>query len=160
MALIAIPPQLTTLQNLPPRPFTAPPSKFSSTSPPTPNASSTSTVTFSYYPTKSANPVSVSNTTSTSRGSSLVVRASTSPFSPNIADTLGDVQIFTAAGDPVFFKDLWDPNQVCLRVILCVYMYVLFEFHFWRLELDFFCFFGLQGIAVVALLRHFGCPCW
>uniref|UniRef100_A0A7N2M0C5 Uncharacterized protein n=1 Tax=Quercus lobata TaxID=97700 RepID=A0A7N2M0C5_QUELO len=54
------------------------------------------------------------------------VRASTSPFSPNIADTLGDVNIFTAAGDPVFFKDLWDQNQ---------------------------------GIAVVALLRHFGCPC-
>ncbi|KAK4584924.1 hypothetical protein RGQ29_022550 [Quercus rubra] len=54
------------------------------------------------------------------------VRASTSPFSPNIADTLGDVNIFTAAGDPVFFKDLWDQSQ---------------------------------GIAVVALLRHFGCPC-
>ncbi|XP_023903958.1 thioredoxin-like protein AAED1, chloroplastic isoform X6 [Quercus suber] len=126
MALIAIPPQPTTLQNLPPRLFTAPPSKFSLTSPPTPNASSTSTVTYSYYPTKSANSVSVSNTTSTSRRSSLVVRASTSPFSPNIADTLGDVNIFTAAGDPVFFKDLWDQNQ---------------------------------GIAVVALLRHFGCPC-
>ncbi|KAK9990827.1 hypothetical protein SO802_025812 [Lithocarpus litseifolius] len=123
MALIAIPPQLTTLQNLPP---SAPPSKFSLTSPPSSNASSTSTVTFSYYPTKSANSVSVSNTTSTSRRSSLVVRASTSPFSPNIADTLGDVNIFTAAGDPVFFKDLWDQNQ---------------------------------GIAVVALLRHFGCPC-
>ncbi|KAK7821623.1 hypothetical protein CFP56_037568 [Quercus suber] len=39
------------------------------------------------------------------------VGASTSPFSPNIADTLGDVIIFTAAGDPVFFKDLWDQNQ-------------------------------------------------
>ncbi|XP_050291979.1 thioredoxin-like protein AAED1, chloroplastic isoform X5 [Quercus robur] len=126
MALIAIPPQLTTLQNLPPKPLTAPPSKYSLTSPPPPNASSTSTVTFSYYPTKSANSVSVSNTTCTSRRSSLVVRASTSPFSPNIADTLGDVNIFTAAGDPVFFKDLWDQNQ---------------------------------GIAVVALLRHFGCPC-
>ncbi|XP_050285744.1 thioredoxin-like protein AAED1, chloroplastic [Quercus robur] len=54
------------------------------------------------------------------------VRASTSPFSPNIADTLGDANIFTAAGDSVFFKDLWDQNR---------------------------------GIAVVALLRHFGCPC-
>ncbi|KAF3969584.1 hypothetical protein ACB098_02G148500 [Castanea mollissima] len=129
MALITIPPQLTTLQNLPPRPSTAPPSKFSLTSPPSPKsqyASSTSTVTFSYYPTKSANSNSVSITTSTSRRSSLVVRASTSQFSPNIADTLGDVKIFTVAGDPVFFKDLWDQNQ---------------------------------GIAVVALLRHFGCPC-
>ena len=42
------------------------------------------------------------------------VRASTSPFSPNIADTLGDANIFTAAGDSVFFKDLWDQNRVCV----------------------------------------------
>ena len=46
------------------------------------------------------------------------VRSSTSPFSPNIADTLGDVNIFTAAGDPVFFKDLWDQSQVCVCVFI------------------------------------------
>ncbi|KAI5684421.1 hypothetical protein M9H77_05649 [Catharanthus roseus] len=43
-----------------------------------------------------------------------------------ISEALGDVSIFTAAGEPVKFKDLWDQNE---------------------------------GIAVVALLRHFGCPC-
>ncbi|KAK9902555.1 hypothetical protein M0R45_004734 [Rubus argutus] len=49
-------------------------------------------------------------------------------FSPDISDVLGDVSIFTAAGDSVQFKDLWDQNE---------------------------------GMAVVALLRHFGCPwCW
>ncbi|XP_004288277.1 PREDICTED: thioredoxin-like protein AAED1, chloroplastic-like [Fragaria vesca subsp. vesca] len=47
-------------------------------------------------------------------------------ISPNISDVLGDVTIFTAAGDAVQFKDLWDQNE---------------------------------GVAVVALLRHFGCPC-
>ncbi|CAK9184126.1 unnamed protein product [Ilex paraguariensis] len=47
-------------------------------------------------------------------------------FSDSIANILGDVSIFTASGEPVMFKDLWDPNE---------------------------------GIAVVALLRHFGCPC-
>ncbi|OMP01748.1 Thioredoxin-like protein [Corchorus olitorius] len=58
--------------------------------------------------------------------SRLVGRASASGFSADVADVLGDVSIFTAAGEPVLFKDLWDQNQ---------------------------------GIAVVALLRHFGCPC-
>ncbi|KAM5576866.1 thioredoxin-like protein AAED1, chloroplastic [Rosa sericea] len=47
-------------------------------------------------------------------------------FSPSISESLGDVTIFTAAGDAVQFKDLWDQNE---------------------------------GVAVVALLRHFGCPC-
>ncbi|KAI9089035.1 hypothetical protein K1719_029314 [Acacia pycnantha] len=58
----------------------------------------------------------------------LVARASasTSLYSPNIAQDLGDVTIFTAAGEPVMFKDLWDQNE---------------------------------GLAVVALLRHFGCVC-
>nr|POE61714.1 hypothetical protein CFP56_54826 [Quercus suber] len=79
------------------------------------------------------------------------VGASTSPFSPNIADTLGDVIIFTAAGDPVFFKDLWDQNQVC------VYVFIISRPFFvsllglisedWSLS-----FFGFQRIAVVALL--------
>lgn len=56
----------------------------------------------------------------------LVTRASASELSPNVSDILGDVSIFTAAGEPVMFKDLWDEKE---------------------------------GIAVVALLRHFGCPC-
>ncbi|XP_054823002.1 thioredoxin-like protein AAED1, chloroplastic [Prosopis cineraria] len=58
----------------------------------------------------------------------LVARASAStlPYSPNIAEDLGDITIFTAGGEPVMFKDLWDQNE---------------------------------GLAVVALLRHFGCVC-
>lgn len=58
--------------------------------------------------------------------SRLVARASTVDYSSNIGDMLGEVDIFTAAGESVMFKDLWDQNE---------------------------------GVAVVALLRHFGCPC-
>ncbi|KAM1048341.1 hypothetical protein ACFX13_028154 [Malus domestica] len=47
-------------------------------------------------------------------------------FNPSIGEILGDVSIFTAAGDSVQFKDLLVPNE---------------------------------GVAVVALLRHFGCVC-
>ncbi|KAH9297632.1 hypothetical protein KI387_029314, partial [Taxus chinensis] len=42
------------------------------------------------------------------------------------ADILGSIAIYTASGQPVEFKDLWDQNN---------------------------------GMAVVAFLRHFGCPC-
>ncbi|KAJ8765791.1 hypothetical protein K2173_014913 [Erythroxylum novogranatense] len=56
----------------------------------------------------------------------VVTRASASDLSENIGELLGDVSIFTAAGEPVLFKDLWDQKE---------------------------------GMAVVALLRHFGCPC-
>ncbi|PON40337.1 Peroxiredoxin-like FAM213/AAED [Parasponia andersonii] len=56
----------------------------------------------------------------------LVPRAAVSEFGPSIGEILGDVTIFTAAGDPVKFEDLWDQ---------------------------------IKGVAVVALLRHFGCPC-
>ncbi|XP_056171591.1 thioredoxin-like protein AAED1, chloroplastic isoform X2 [Syzygium oleosum] len=58
--------------------------------------------------------------------SRFVARASASGISPDISDVLGDVRIFTAAGEPVLFKDLWDQNE---------------------------------GVAVVAMLRHFGCIC-
>ncbi|XP_048136415.1 thioredoxin-like protein AAED1, chloroplastic [Rhodamnia argentea] len=58
--------------------------------------------------------------------SRVIVRASASGISPDSSDALGDVCIFTASGQPVMFKDLWDQNE---------------------------------GMAVVALLRHFGCPC-
>ncbi|KAL9461209.1 hypothetical protein AB3S75_004248 [Citrus x aurantiifolia] len=56
----------------------------------------------------------------------LLVRASATEFPADVGDLLGDFSIFTAAGEPVLFKDLWDQNE---------------------------------GVAVVALLRHFGCPC-
>ncbi|KAH7566727.1 hypothetical protein ACOSQ2_023688 [Xanthoceras sorbifolium] len=58
--------------------------------------------------------------------SRLLVRASAAEFTASVGDALGDVSIFTAAGDAVLFKDLWDQTE---------------------------------GVAVVALLRHFGCPC-
>ncbi|KAL6338951.1 hypothetical protein AAG906_024102 [Vitis piasezkii] len=58
----------------------------------------------------------------------LLVRASSSSsdFTSTIGEILGEVSIFTASGEPVLFKDLWDQEE---------------------------------GMAVVALLRHFGCPC-
>ncbi|KAJ4714681.1 thioredoxin-like protein AAED1, chloroplastic [Melia azedarach] len=69
---------------------------------------------------------SCKSTNSAISGSRLLVRASTTEFSANVGDLLGDISIFTAAGEPVLFKDLWDQTE---------------------------------GVAVVALLRHFGCPC-
>ncbi|XP_014509878.1 thioredoxin-like protein AAED1, chloroplastic [Vigna radiata var. radiata] len=60
------------------------------------------------------------------RHSIISPRVSNSQYSPQIAETLGDVSIFTASGESVRFSDLWDQNQ---------------------------------GVAVVALLRHFGCIC-
>ncbi|KAI3992113.1 hypothetical protein MKX01_015004 [Papaver californicum] len=64
---------------------------------------------------------------------SSAVRVSSSSSSPSavglsesISEILGDVSIFTAAGESVMIKDLWDKEE---------------------------------GVAVVALLRHFGCPC-
>lgn len=46
----------------------------------------------------------------------LVVSRATSTsnldFSPSIGEVLGDVGVFTAAGDSVQFKDLWDQNEV------------------------------------------------
>ncbi|XP_061359056.1 uncharacterized protein LOC133303195 [Gastrolobium bilobum] len=62
----------------------------------------------------------------TLKRSVISARASSSQYSPRTAEDLGDVSIFTATGEPVMFKDLWDQKQ---------------------------------GMAVVALLRHFGCPC-
>ncbi|XP_057806808.1 thioredoxin-like protein AAED1, chloroplastic isoform X1 [Salvia miltiorrhiza] len=60
---------------------------------------------------------------------SLMARASSTAAAvvpDDISDVLGEVSIFTAAGEPVQLKDLWDQQE---------------------------------GIAVVALLRHFGCFC-
>ncbi|GFY93701.1 thioredoxin superfamily protein [Actinidia rufa] len=56
-----------------------------------------------------------------------IARASSATgFSENVSDVLGEVTIFTATGEPVMLKDLWDQKE---------------------------------GVAVVALLRHFGCFC-
>ncbi|XP_044470429.1 uncharacterized protein LOC123199471 [Mangifera indica] len=60
--------------------------------------------------------------------SRFLVKATAEDLSADVGEVLGDVSIFTPAGEPVLFKDLWDQTQ---------------------------------GVAVVALLRHFGCPfCW
>ncbi|KAL7090155.1 hypothetical protein ACP275_12G023000 [Erythranthe tilingii] len=58
--------------------------------------------------------------------SSAAAAATTTVVPEDIADLLGEVSIFTAAGEPVKFKDLWDQKE---------------------------------EVAVVALLRHFGCFC-
>ncbi|XWS45110.1 hypothetical protein CRYUN_Cryun15aG0108400 [Craigia yunnanensis] len=61
--------------------------------------------------------------------SRFMVRTSSSSaaeFTANIGDVLSDVNVFTAAGQPLFFKDLWDQKE---------------------------------EVAVVVLLRHFGCFC-
>ncbi|KAJ4846316.1 hypothetical protein Tsubulata_007460 [Turnera subulata] len=79
-----------------------------------------------YNPAKPAPTSTPTLTLTTTRRSRLVMGASASSFAPDISETLGDVTIFTASGEPVMFKDLWDQNE---------------------------------GIAVVALLRHFGCFC-
>ncbi|KAK8489996.1 hypothetical protein V6N13_133164 [Hibiscus sabdariffa] len=46
--------------------------------------------------------------------SGFLVRVSSSSaaeFSTNTGDILGDVSVFTASGQPVLFKDLWDQNE-------------------------------------------------
>lgn len=60
------------------------------------------------------------------RRSSVICRVASASTSYNEADLIGPINIFTASGEPVLFKDLWDQNN---------------------------------GMAVVALLRHFGCIC-
>ncbi|XP_065876368.1 thioredoxin-like protein AAED1, chloroplastic [Euphorbia lathyris] len=65
-------------------------------------------------------------TTSTFTKSPVVMQSSTSDYATDVGEILGDVTIYTAAGQPLMIKDLWDQNE---------------------------------GIAVVALLRHFGCIC-
>ncbi|KAG6748975.1 hypothetical protein POTOM_046014 [Populus tomentosa] len=82
----------------------------------------TTTPTFSPKRT----PLTLITTRSAKKPSRLIMGASASTFSADIGEVLSDVSIFSTAGQPVLFKDLWDQNE---------------------------------GIAVVALLRHFGCPC-
>ena len=59
------------------------------------------------------------------RGSNVISRAASASTSYNEADLISSFNIFTASGEPVQFKDLWDQSN---------------------------------GMVVVALLRHFGCP--
>ncbi|KAI3462659.1 hypothetical protein Pfo_019322 [Paulownia fortunei] len=87
----------------------------------------------SLYPPQSfaisTKPITKARFSAKPRGPSLMARASstaTAVVPDDIADVLGEVSIFTAAGEPVKFKDLWDQQE---------------------------------GMAVVALLRHFGCFC-
>ncbi|XP_073156066.1 thioredoxin-like protein AAED1, chloroplastic [Henckelia pumila] len=82
----------------------------------------------SNYPSISAKPIWKARLFSgnTRPGVPLMATASSAVVSDDIADVLGEVGIFTASGEPVKFKDLWDQQE---------------------------------GIAVVALLRHFGCFC-
>nr|KJB71158.1 hypothetical protein B456_011G108500 [Gossypium raimondii] len=47
-----------------------------------------------------------------SRFMARVSSSSAAEFPTNIGDKLSDVTIFTASGQPVLFKDLWDQNEV------------------------------------------------
>jgi len=51
------------------------------------------------------------------RHSIISPRVSNAQYSPQIAETLSDVSIFTASGEPVRFSDLWDQKQVSLPYI-------------------------------------------
>ena len=101
-------------------------------------------------------PTKLSTSKNGSCNSRLVARASVSQFSADMGDILGDVSIFTAAGQSVFFKDLWDQHQVKYYTYKHLKLLTLLNLlKSWPLN-----FIFLQGIAVIALLRHFGCPCW
>lgn len=56
-------------------------------------------------------------------------RASNSQYSPTIAENLGDVSIFTAAGDPVMFKDLWDQDQVSMLIFTYIKAFIFTLVH-------------------------------
>lgn len=54
--------------------------------------------------------------------SPVVAKASiTSGYGPEIGEILGDVRIFTAAGEPVLFKDLWDQTEVQSLALVCLF---------------------------------------
>ncbi|KAI4315099.1 hypothetical protein L6164_027945 [Bauhinia variegata] len=92
-----------------------------SISPPNSHAFSTAAVNFSKFVKKNGSLCLTGKARTIARA-----YVSDSQYSTNIAEALSGVNIFTAAGEPVLFKDLWDQDE---------------------------------GIAAVALLRHFGCPC-
>ncbi|MCL7050882.1 hypothetical protein MKW94_019346, partial [Papaver nudicaule] len=98
--------------------------------PPASTSISHSSSKFSPFSSLASSISSLSTKFTKEKRSSSVVRVSSSSstvgFSESISEILGDVTIFTAAGESVMIKDLWDQEE---------------------------------GVAVVALLRHFGCPC-
>ncbi|CBI33290.3 unnamed protein product, partial [Vitis vinifera] len=55
----------------------------------------------------------------------LLVRASSSSsdFTSTIGEILGEVSIFTASGEPVLFKDLWDQEEVNFILMLDFHYY-------------------------------------
>lgn len=92
---------MATLQSLPP--------SFRPSIPP-PNSHSFPATPFNYSPKLIASKgvsVTLRNSITSPR-----VSVSNSEYSPQIAENLGDVTIFTAAGEPVRFSDLWDQSQV------------------------------------------------
>lgn len=61
----------------------------------------------------------------------LIARASstaTAVVPDDIANVLGEVSIFTAAGEPVKFKDLWDQQEVFYLQLWCLYYLSLHQF--------------------------------
>ena len=86
-------------------------SACSSTLPPNSHALSNSEIHFSKLTRKRGS-------LGVTRKSSVIARASTAQYSPSIAEALLDVTIFTAAGEPVMFRDLWDQNEVSIFRLL------------------------------------------
>lgn len=81
-------------------------------------------------------------------GPSLVAMASSSAavVPDDISDVLGEVSIFTAAGEPVAFKDLWDQQEVLLILYPSVLLTVLISIlsvttaQFLKFQVLFHCF--------------------
>ncbi|KAL3726265.1 hypothetical protein ACJRO7_031192 [Eucalyptus globulus] len=61
--------------------------------------------------------------------SRVVARASASDISPDVSNALSDVRIFTAAGQPVMFRDLWDQNEdsAVAHCLLCLFFCISWE---------------------------------
>jgi hypothetical protein len=90
-------------------------------------------------------------------------KASSSQYSPTVAENLGDVSIFTAAGDPVMFKDLWDQNQVSMVMFICKsFNLCRISYMFWSFWRN-FNFFNLRLWFLVSTLWNiiliFCCVC-
>lgn len=95
----------------------APPLSFPS-SPSLCSRPSSLALSISHAPSLSAGAQSPKSTTRVVVGlrRHVVARAAVSDIGPSIGEILGDVSIFTAAGEPVLFKDLWDQNEVKILI--------------------------------------------
>ncbi|KAK9902556.1 hypothetical protein M0R45_001492 [Rubus argutus] len=106
MALIST--QTLTLKSPPTFPLPShPSSQCPSLSPPKPQS-------LSLFYTPKSTPRFIARRLVVSRATS----TSNLDFSPSIGEVLGDVGIFTATGDSVQFKDLWDQNEGIVVVAL------------------------------------------